>query len=168
ACDDYLHQAADSTNWPEGLTYDPENDGTPLGSLGVHEHWNDPISKNYSRNLGTGNGIELIKLFEKTQVVETSHDRVRTFELYQNYPNPFNAATTIFFDLRYSAQVQLSITDVLGRNVKKLLDTEISSGRHKITWDATNENNEPVAAGVYWCRMQTEDYAEQKKLVLLK
>ncbi|MCP4411299.1 MAG: hypothetical protein GY808_01815, partial [Gammaproteobacteria bacterium] len=40
--DDFLHQAADSLNWPEGLIYDPENDGTPLArSLGVHEHWNN-------------------------------------------------------------------------------------------------------------------------------
>ena len=42
AADDYLHQAADSSNWPEGIVYDPENDGIPLGSLGVHEHWNGP------------------------------------------------------------------------------------------------------------------------------
>jgi hypothetical protein len=57
--DDYLHQAADVANWPTGITYDPENDGTPLESLGVHEHWNNATNKQYSRNLGTGNGIEL-------------------------------------------------------------------------------------------------------------
>jgi hypothetical protein len=58
--DDYLHQAADSTAWPAGISYDPENDGTVLGSLGTHEHWNDGLRKQYSRNLGTGNGIELV------------------------------------------------------------------------------------------------------------
>jgi hypothetical protein len=57
--DDYLHQAADPANWPAGMSYDPENDGTPLKSLGVHEHWNNATDKQYSRNLGTGNGIEL-------------------------------------------------------------------------------------------------------------
>jgi len=41
AVDDHMHQAADSRFWPEGITYDPENDGTPIGSLGVHEHWNN-------------------------------------------------------------------------------------------------------------------------------
>jgi hypothetical protein len=58
--DDYLHQAADSIFWPEGIVYDPENDGTPIGSLGVHEHWNNVADKQYSRNLGFDDGIELI------------------------------------------------------------------------------------------------------------
>ena len=59
AADDYLHQAADSANWPEGIVYDPDNDGLPVGSLGVHEHWNNSQKKQYSRNLGLGVGIEL-------------------------------------------------------------------------------------------------------------
>jgi hypothetical protein len=58
--DDYLHQAASKAKWAAGVTYDPEGDGTPLGSLGVHEHWNNPTDKKYSRNLGTGKGIELL------------------------------------------------------------------------------------------------------------
>jgi hypothetical protein len=59
--DDYLHQAADPANWPKGIVYDPEKDGTPIGSLGVHEHWNNSTDKQYSRNLGTGSGIELVR-----------------------------------------------------------------------------------------------------------
>ena len=58
--DDYLHQAADPANWPEGITYDPEDDGTPIGSLGVHEHWNSGTQRQYSRNLGKPYGIELV------------------------------------------------------------------------------------------------------------
>ncbi len=57
--DDYLHQAADPTNWPEDVIYDPENDGVPARGLGVHEHWNNAVRKQYSRNLGQGSGIEL-------------------------------------------------------------------------------------------------------------
>jgi len=59
--DDYLHQAADRSNWPTGIIYDPEKDGTPIGSLGVHEHWNNAVDKQYSRNLKTGKGIELVE-----------------------------------------------------------------------------------------------------------
>jgi hypothetical protein len=59
--DDYLHQAASSEFWPEGIIYDPDNSGTPIPGLGVHEHWNNPVDKNYSRNLGKAEGIELIK-----------------------------------------------------------------------------------------------------------
>jgi hypothetical protein len=63
--DDYLHQAADSVNWPTGIVYDPDNTGTPIGSLGTHEHWNNASAMQYSRNLSpTGTGIELIKTTE--------------------------------------------------------------------------------------------------------
>ena len=62
--DDYLHQAADRANWPDGIIYDPDNSGKPLSSLGVHEHWNDPERKQYSRNLGKSYGIELVSLPE--------------------------------------------------------------------------------------------------------
>ncbi len=62
--DDYLHQAADHANWPEGIVYDPDNSGTPIPVLGTHEHWNNPNDKQYSRNLGTGEGIELVSIPE--------------------------------------------------------------------------------------------------------
>jgi hypothetical protein len=60
--DDYLHQAADSNNWPDGIIYDPDNSGRPLSSLGVHEHWNNAEDKQYSGNLGRQEGITLVSL----------------------------------------------------------------------------------------------------------
>jgi hypothetical protein len=60
--DNYLHEAALADDPPSGTFYDPEDDGTGLTSLGVHEHWNNPLDKQYSRNLGTGSGIELISI----------------------------------------------------------------------------------------------------------
>jgi hypothetical protein len=62
AVDDYLHEAAEANNPPSGTFYDPNGDGSGIGSLGVHEHWNNAIDKQYSRNLGNGNGIELISI----------------------------------------------------------------------------------------------------------
>ncbi len=60
--DDYLHQAADPSNWPENIIYDPDKSGKPVTSLGVHEHWNDPVRRQYSRNLGKSTGIELVSI----------------------------------------------------------------------------------------------------------
>ena len=57
---DYLHEAALAENPPSGTFYDPEGDGTVMTSLGVHEHWNNAVDKQYSRNLGSGAGIELV------------------------------------------------------------------------------------------------------------
>ena len=58
--DDYLHEAALADSPPSGTFYDPEADSTSFESLGVHEHWNNPSDKQYSRNLGLDDGIELI------------------------------------------------------------------------------------------------------------
>jgi hypothetical protein len=60
--DDYLHEAALAHDPPSGTFYDPDHvqPDTRLGSLGVHEHWNNPQEKKYSRNLGSGQGIELV------------------------------------------------------------------------------------------------------------
>jgi hypothetical protein len=60
--EDFLHEAALANNPPSGTFYDPGKTGSRLPSLGVHEHWNNPIDKKYSRNLGTGPGIELVAL----------------------------------------------------------------------------------------------------------
>jgi len=66
AVDDYLHQAADKSNWPQGIIYDPEGDGVAIASsLGVHEHWNNSTDKQYSRDLSpSGKGIDLVSVPE--------------------------------------------------------------------------------------------------------
>ncbi len=68
AADDYLQQAADPANWPEGITYQPDISGDPLTSLGIHEHWNNATDKQYSRNLGGKYGIELVTIPENLVV----------------------------------------------------------------------------------------------------
>jgi hypothetical protein len=83
--DDFLHQSADITARPSGLDYDPENDGTVLGSMGTHEHWNNATDKKYSRNLNseTGIGIELFYVDGISPVKYTNDDsKLRIF------PNP--------------------------------------------------------------------------------
>lgn len=66
--DNYLHEAALADNAPSCTFYDPEGDGSPLESLGVHEHWNNSTDKQYSRNLHVGNGIELVKVEMTTSI----------------------------------------------------------------------------------------------------
>ncbi|MGA2221999.1 MAG: DUF362 domain-containing protein [Verrucomicrobiia bacterium] len=62
AVDNYLHEAAQANKPPSKTVYDPNKDGKPLASQGVHEHWNNATDKKYSRNLGTGIGIELVSV----------------------------------------------------------------------------------------------------------
>jgi hypothetical protein len=90
--DDYLMQAADPANWPVGINYDPEGDGTYLGSLGVYEHWNNAADKKYSLNLGMGTGIDLHLAGNTTS---TGPPIVNPGEKFSCYPNPFSTHLVI-------------------------------------------------------------------------
>ena len=75
AVDNYLHEMALANQPPSKTVYDPEKDGKPLASLGVHEHWNNAADKKYSRNLGSGPGIELVALNGAPAPVVTASTR---------------------------------------------------------------------------------------------
>jgi hypothetical protein len=176
--DDHLHQAADSVNWPAGVRYDPENDGTRIGSLGVHEHWNNATAMEYSRNLGTGNGIELLKLGAVVSVAEEEVVRGQ-FMLEQNYPNPFNPTTAISYQLPAPSGaegsaisvVTLGVYDVLGKEVAILVDGTQTAGFHTAYWNASS-----MPSGVYIYRLRVVDasnhattrYSETRKMILLR
>ena len=90
------------------------------------------------------------------------------FILYPNYPNPFNPVTTIRYDLSEESFVDITIYDMLGNVVNNLVKTNQSSGYKSIQWDATNNQGEPVSAGVYLYKIQAGDFADTKKMILLK
>ncbi len=85
------------------------------------------------------------------------------FFVSQNYPNPFNAITVIRYNLPEPSNVAVEIFDILGRRVETLIQTEQPAGHHQVTWDAKG-----LTSGMYFCRIQAGDYAETKKMVLLK
>jgi hypothetical protein len=172
--DNYLHEAAQADNPPSGTVYDPENDGIRLASLGVHEHWNNSTDKQYSRNLGSGEGIELIKIIKNTPTVveRRNGDIPETFTLYANYPNPFNPSTTIRYSLPASADIRLTIYNLKGENVRTLINQHHSAGTFEISWNGRNENDIRVASGMYICRMEIntgrEIVSRSRRMVLLK
>lgn len=90
------------------------------------------------------------------------------FALHQNYPNPFNPITQIRYDLPEEAKVRITIFDLMGRNIKSLLNKNQDAGFRSISWDATNNNGEAVAAGMYIYVIQANDYRETRKMILLK
>ncbi len=163
--DNYLHEAAQADNPPSGTVYDPENDGIPLKSLGVHEHWNNSTVKQYSRNLGTGEGIELIKILKTTPtVVERSNgDIPGTFTLFTNYPNPFNPSTTIKYHLQKSDNVTLIIYNISGQEIERLVNEFQTIGEHEITW-----HPKALSSGIYFCKLQAGEFSETNKLILQK
>ncbi len=87
----------------------------------------------------------------------------KEFSLRQNYPNPFNPATTIEFSLPIDAQVQLTVFDILGREVTTLIDRKMEAGQHNVSFDASK-----YASGVYFYRLKAGDQIFKKKMMLLK
>ena len=85
------------------------------------------------------------------------------YALGQNYPNPFNPSTTIKFELPRASQVNLSVFDILGREVSVLVDEKKEAGIHEVKLDGSN-----LASGVYFYRLQAGDFVQTRKLLLLK
>ena len=150
--DDFMHQAASSENWPAGLIYDPEYDGTPLPeSMGVHEHWNNATDKQYSRNLGESEGIELVYNNHSSSVIST--DAIRTdgiLTLYQNYPNPFHTITSITYRISAEASVRLSIYDNSGKIVQILQNGIQDAGEYSFHWDGSGSDGIRLETGIYF------------------
>lgn len=88
--------------------------------------------------------------------------------LAQNVPNPFSPATTIAFDLPAAGSATLRVLDVAGRTVRTLANREFGTGRHGVSWDGTDESARPVAAGVYFYRLETQAGTETRRMVKMK
>jgi hypothetical protein len=151
---------------------------TVLASLGTHEHWNDSLHMQYSRNLGTGNGIELVKGDVTTSLNEDQPTVASQIVLQQNYPNPFNPSTTIKFELPGASHVTMSVYDMVGREVSVLVNETSEAGIHEVKFDGSN-----LASGVYVYRLQVrpldsaigrdsrsgvDDLVQAKKFVVLR
>jgi hypothetical protein len=90
------------------------------------------------------------------------------FDLHQNFPNPFNPQTEIRFDLPEEAHVQVVIFDLLGREVRTLVDKDAKAGYHSIVWDGKDRSGQTVASGVYLYQMSAGNFREVKKLTLVR
>jgi len=90
------------------------------------------------------------------------------FALHQNYPNPFNPITKIKYDLPEDALVTIKIFDIMGRNVRTLVNTKQAAGYRFARWNATNDFGESISAGMYIYMIQAGEFRSTKKMVLLK
>ena len=92
----------------------------------------------------------------------------KSFKVNQNYPNPFNPFTTLRYDLPKDEFVSITIYDLLGNVINNLVNTNQSSGYRSVQWNATNNQGQPVAAGVYFYSIEAGEFRQTKKMILLK
>jgi hypothetical protein len=86
-----------------------------------------------------------------------------SFALYQNYPNPFNPETTISFRLPQKAHVRLVLLNLLGEEVKKIVEGDFDAGVHQVQLDASQ-----LASGVYFYKMEASKFSKVMKIIIKK
>lgn len=155
--DDFLHQAASSDNWPDGFSYDPEKDGTPLpSSMGVHEHWNNAADRKYARNLGQDEGIELVYISQNPVGMDLplNPSSKGILILGQNYPNPLSLHTVIPFELNSAARISIMVFNMQGRRVSYRNMGQLQAGEYKIDWYSSDNQGNSLSPGIYHCVLE--------------
>lgn len=105
-------------------------------------------------------------VYSATQTVVSVEDELgipTQYTLSQNYPNPFNPSTKINFSLPQTGKVVITLFDALGRKVKDIVDQEFAVGNHSLNFDASN-----LTSGVYFYRLQSNNFVQTKKMILLR
>jgi hypothetical protein len=155
------------------------SDGTSVWVTGYTHSTNFPLqSLSGAYNQGTYGGISDAFILDLTAVIgikRISTEVPSSYKLYNNYPNPFNPSTNIKFDVTSNvkgktsnlpdgkAGVKLIIYDVLGREVEILVNQQLEPGTYKVDWNASN-----YPSGVYFYRLTSGNFADTKKMVLVK
>ncbi len=88
--------------------------------------------------------------------------------LDQSWPNPFSRQTSIRFELAKETPVRLKIYNIAGQLVKTLVDDVRSAGPYEVVWDGRNSNNQTISAGVYFYRIEADDFVQAKRMVLIR
>ena len=129
-------------------------------NVSVTDGEEEVISENGPLTLGVNASDAVLSIYDALLPDE--------FALHQNYPNPFNPVTTLRYDLPENGLVNITIYDMLGRQVKTLVYQTQEAGYRSIVWNATNDYGKPVSAGIYLYQIQAGKYISTKKMVLLK
>lgn len=108
-------------------------------------------------------GVWRRPLNEVIGITQNFYNLPKFFSLSQNYPNPFNPVTNIKFDIPKSSLVKITVYDQLGREVATLVNEQMQAGSYSVDWDASN-----FSSGVYFYRIETEDFSKTNKMVLVK
>jgi len=139
----------------------------------VQGHGNSNSSQSYSfvdEKVNRGSHYYRLKQidndggFNYSRSVEINVEVIPTkFELSQNYPNPFNPTTTIRYEISQKDLVKICVYDILGKEIRVLVNEEKNPGHYEIIFDAKE-----LASGIYFYQLQTKEFTQTKKLILMK
>ncbi|MEJ2506861.1 MAG: T9SS type A sorting domain-containing protein [Ignavibacteriaceae bacterium] len=147
----------DDINW---INFNPDN-----SFLKIRNVISIKIDANDNKYIGSG-GDGLFIYNEEGIVIsvdEKTETTTNSYELSQNYPNPFNPITSIKYQIPEDGMVTLKIYDILGKEVKTLVNEQKSAGRYEVRFDAAD-----LATGVYLYKLNVNNFASVKKMLLVK
>jgi len=127
------------------------------------------IDEQYSTNVYFANTNEdgYFIISGITDVKDANNSTPTDYIILRNYPNPFNPSTIIYFELPIADNIEIKIYDILGREVRTLFNNYQKAGVYQMIWDGRNNFGVGVSAGVYLCRLKTQNIFKVHKMVLL-
>ena len=111
---------------------------------------------------------QAIEWFGDLTSIEETDIIVSKYKLNQNYPNPFNPTTAISYQIPENAHVKLTVYNMLGQEIRTLVDNQQIARSYKATWDATDNFGNSVPSGIYFYSINAGDFSATKKMILLK
>ena len=113
-------------------------------------------------------GFRVVRNSAETTVIQSEKTIKKSYKLFQNYPNPFNPTTTILYDLSKPVKVELKIFDLLGHEVRTLINEIQKTGNQSVIWDGKNNFGQSVSAGLYLYQLRVDGFIKTKKLLLIR
>jgi hypothetical protein len=122
------------------------------GDIGYNPYW---ISTQYIYNL-----ISI--------GIENQTENIKDFELYQNYPNPFNPVTVIRYSLLVNSNVRMKVYNISGKEIATLVNEKLKAGTYEIPFSINRFTGNQISSGVYFYRLETDNFSDTKKMLLIK
>jgi hypothetical protein len=113
-------------------------------------------------------GLNFVGTSDVGEIISGEKVLPEAFSLDQNYPNPFNPNTMIRFSLPQDCWVKLEVYNLLGQKVKTLVDQMLKAGTREVVWDGKNQAGAEVSSGIYFYKIQSKEFTDIKKMVLVK
>ena len=112
--------------------------------------------------------LDYVRVYEASILSSQAETVPNDFNVIQNNPNPFNPVTTLRYKLPRESFVNITIYNMLGNLVNNLVSQKQIAGYKSVQWNATNNQGQPVSAGVYFYTIQAGEFRQTKKMVLIK
>lgn len=161
----------DSVGFAGGTSLKPKmttNGGETWDTISIGNSLNRFRKINDSLMYVSGSGVwkyspnTTLGIGHNKEIIPSAHS------LQQNYPNPFNPQTTIEFSIPEDGFATISIYDINGAWIRTLFSDNAKKGTFKVSWDGRIESDEEAATGIYFYRLQTKNFTETKKMILLR